>query len=75
MLGGAPHSSDWLAVVNTSVAGFLQLLGLERFEPLLQENGVDMAALQLMTEQHLKDLGLPIGAVVKIRAALARPGV
>jgi hypothetical protein len=74
-VGGVAPGGDWLAVVNTGVAGFLQVLGLERFEPLLQENGVDMAALQLMTEQHLKDLGLPIGAVVKIRAALARPGV
>ena len=57
------HGRPWLGFV---LAG----LGLARFVPLLQEQAVDMAALLLMTEQHLRELGLPLGAVVKIRAAL-----
>ncbi|WIA31432.1 hypothetical protein OEZ86_002330 [Tetradesmus obliquus] len=43
----------------------------KEFEPLLQQQAVDLAALQLMEERHLAQLGLPIGAVVKMKAALA----
>lgn len=43
----------------------------QEYEPLLQQQAVDMAALLLMEERHLRELGLPIGAVVKIKAALA----
>jgi hypothetical protein len=54
-----------------SVAQLLGSIGLTQYVPLLEQQQVDMAALELMEERHLRELGLPIGAVVKIRAALA----
>jgi hypothetical protein len=62
---------SWLQHVNVSVAQLLGSIGLTQYVPLLEQQQVDMAALQLMEERHLRELGLPIGAVVKIRAALA----
>jgi hypothetical protein len=64
---GAP---SWLQHVDVSVEQLLGSLGLSQYVPLLQQQQVDMAALQLMEERHLRELGLPLGAVVKIRAAL-----
>uniref|UniRef100_A0A383WHZ4 SAM domain-containing protein n=1 Tax=Tetradesmus obliquus TaxID=3088 RepID=A0A383WHZ4_TETOB len=61
----------WLSNINQPVGQLLAGLGLQEFEPLLQQQAVDLAALQLMEERHLAQLGLPIGAVVKIKAALA----
>eukprot|EP00877_Chromochloris_zofingiensis_P005226 jgi/Chrzof1/14704/Cz09g12200.t1 len=61
---------QWFQSVNQSAKELLKLLGLEEYEDILEKNKVDMAALQLMSEKHLLDLGLPIGAVVKIKAAL-----
>lgn len=66
--GNAP---SWLQNVNVSVAQLLGSIGLTQYVPLLEQQQVDMAALELMEERHLRELGLPIGAVVKIRAALA----
>lgn len=66
----------WLAGVNQPVSALLHDLGLQSFAPLLEQQAVDMAALRLMSEQHLRELGLPLGAVVKIRAALqAQPAL
>lgn len=61
----------WLSDINQPVHQLLQQLGLLQFEHLLEQQHVDLAALQLMEERHMRELGLPIGAVVKIRAALA----
>lgn len=41
-----------------------------RYHKLLTENEVDWEALPLMTEQHLKELGIPLGPRVKILRAL-----
>jgi hypothetical protein len=65
-----PQAPGWLAGVNLSVAGLLGPLGLLEFEPLLSANAVDMAALQLLSREDLRELGLPLGAVVKLQAAL-----
>jgi hypothetical protein len=65
---------SWLQHVNVSVEQLLSSLGLSQYVPLLQQQQVDMAALQLMEERHLRELGLPLGAVVKIRAALTALG-
>lgn len=60
----------WLGGVNQSVEQLLSRLGLDEYVPVLQQQRIDMAALQLMQERHLRELGLPLGAVVKIAAAL-----
>jgi hypothetical protein len=61
----------WLCNINQPVGELLRGLGLQEYEGLLQQQAVDLAALQLMEERHLRELGLPIGAVVKLKAALA----
>ncbi|KAF6261680.1 hypothetical protein COO60DRAFT_745416 [Scenedesmus sp. NREL 46B-D3] len=61
----------WLCNINQPVGELLRRLGLQEYEALLQQQAVDLAALQLMEERHLRELGLPIGAVVKLKAALA----
>jgi hypothetical protein len=61
----------WLVNINAPVGDLLRGLGLQEYEALLQQQAVDLAALQLMEERHLRELGLPIGAVVKLKAALA----
>jgi hypothetical protein len=65
---------SWLQHVNVSVEQLLSSLGLSQYVPVLQQQQVDTAALQLMEERHLRELGLPLGAVVKIRAALTARG-
>jgi hypothetical protein len=61
----------WLVNINALVDHLLRGLGLQEDEGLLQQQAVDLAALQLMEERHLRELGLPIGALVKLKAALA----
>ena len=56
--------------MNQPVSHLLGVLGLGEFVPVLERNFVDMAALRLLNEKHLMDMGLPIGAVVKLKAAL-----
>jgi hypothetical protein len=60
----------WAAGINQSVAGLLHALGLSEFQPLFEEARVDMAALQLLGREDLRELGLPLGAIVKLLAAL-----
>jgi hypothetical protein len=65
----------WLQFVDVPVAQLLVSLGLDQYVQLLEQQQVDMAALQLLEKQDLLEMGLPIGAVVKIRAAVAAMGV
>ena len=53
--------SDWL-VAN----------GFERFVDLFAENEVDGDALRELTDAHLKELGIPLGARVKLLKAITR---
>ena len=69
--GGAVAPPSLLPGLNQPVGALLAGLGLERFLGKLEEEAVDLAALRLMSEAQLRELGLPLGAVVKIKAALA----
>ncbi|XP_039000919.1 ankyrin repeat and SAM domain-containing protein 4B-like [Hibiscus syriacus] len=51
---------------DTSVEGFLQSLGLEKYAITFQAEEVDMAALVHMTDEDLKVLGIPMGPRKKI---------
>ncbi|GBG88687.1 hypothetical protein CBR_g48217 [Chara braunii] len=53
-----------------AVATFLQSLGLGKYIPSFQAEEVDMAALRHMTEEDLKELGVPMGPRKKIMLAL-----
>lgn len=65
------HLSEAHVISYQTVLLCALLACLQEYEQLLQQQAVDMAALQLMEERHLRELGLPIGAVVKIKAGLA----
>ncbi|RVW33695.1 hypothetical protein CK203_105877 [Vitis vinifera] len=47
---------------DTSVDGFLQSLGLEKYLITFQAEEVDMTALIHMTDEDLKAMGIPMGA-------------
>ena len=48
------------------VASWLRSLGLEQYEAVLRENEVDESVLPDLTEDHLRELGFPLGARLKI---------
>ncbi|KAK9757188.1 hypothetical protein RND81_01G146800 [Saponaria officinalis] len=55
---------------DTSVDGFLQSLGLEKYQIIFQAEEVDMTALEHMTDEDLKAMGIPMGPRKKIMLAL-----
>ena len=54
----------------TTVQDVLVDLGLERYEALFSEHEVDLAALLVLTEEDLADLGLPFGPRKQLLRAL-----
>ena len=50
---------------------WLRTLGLERFEATFRENAIDETVLSDLTEDHLRELGLPLGARIKLLKAIA----
>jgi len=50
---------------------WLRSLGLERFETTFRENAIDETVLPDLTEDHLRELGLPMGARIKLLKAIA----
>jgi class 3 adenylate cyclase/predicted ATPase len=44
---------------------------LERFETAFRDNGIDESVLTHLTQDHLRELGLPLGARIKLLAAIA----
>ncbi len=53
------------------VGSWLRTLGLERFEATFRENAIDETVLSDLTEDHLRELGLPLGARIKLLKAIA----
>lgn len=45
--------------------------GLEGFEAAFRENGIDESVLPQLNQDHLRELGLPLGARIKLLAAIA----
>ena len=58
---------------QVDIASFLGALGLEKYAPVFAENEVDLAALAHLSDEDLKELGLPLGPRRKIIAALREP--
>jgi len=52
------------------LGSWLRTLGLERFEGPLRENAIDETVLSDLTEDHLRELGLPFGARIKLLKAI-----
>lgn len=55
----------------TSVAEWLQSLGLERYADVFARNDVDLAVLPALTDADLQQLGLSLGHRRKLLAAVA----
>ena len=53
------------------LAPLLEALGLQRYGPAFAANDVDFAALRLLSEADLKEIGLSLGHRRKLMAALA----
>jgi class 3 adenylate cyclase/tetratricopeptide (TPR) repeat protein len=53
------------------LASWLRSLGLEQYEPLFRENAIDTDLLHDLTEDHLREMGLPLGARLKLRKAIS----
>lgn len=53
------------------LAVLLEALGLQRYGPAFAANDVDLAALRLLSEADLKEIGLSLGHRRKLMAALA----
>jgi SAM domain (Sterile alpha motif) len=53
------------------LGNWLRSLGLERFEAVFRDNAIDEAVLHDLKEEHLRELGLPLGARIKLLKAIA----
>jgi class 3 adenylate cyclase len=49
----------------------LRSIGLEQYEATLRENDIDFAILPDLTDDHLRELGFPVGARLKLLKAAA----
>jgi class 3 adenylate cyclase len=52
------------------IGGWLRSLGLEKYEAVLRANEIDEAVLHKLNEDHLRELGLPLGARLKLLDAI-----
>jgi hypothetical protein len=57
-----------------TVMVWLRGLGLEQYEAVFRENEIDESVLPDLTEDHLRQLGLPLGARLKLLKAIAALG-
>jgi class 3 adenylate cyclase/predicted ATPase len=53
------------------LGGWLRSLGLEQYEAAFRENAIDDTVLPDLTEDHLREIGIPLGARIKILKAIA----
>src|SRR5258708_1363534 len=57
------------------IAYWLERLGLGQYAQRFAENEIDVAVLPHLTDQDLKDIGIPLGHRRKILAAISEPTV
>lgn len=53
------------------IASWLTRLGLDKYVRVFTENEIDLDALRHLSEDDLKELGLPVGPRRKVLAAIA----
>jgi hypothetical protein len=57
------------------IESWLRSLGLEKYEAVFRDNEIDEAVLHKLTEDHLRELGVPLGARLKLLDILHRAAV
>src|SRR2546422_4132263 len=50
---------------------WLRSVGLEQYEAIFRENAIDETVLHDLTENHLREIGIPLGARLKLLKAIA----
>jgi class 3 adenylate cyclase/tetratricopeptide (TPR) repeat protein len=53
------------------LGGWLRNLGLAQYEAIFRENAIDTDILHDLTEDHLREMGLPLGARLKLLKAIS----
>ena len=53
------------------LGGWLRSLGLEQYEAAFRENAIDDTVLHDLTENHLREIGIPLGTRLKLLKAIA----
>jgi class 3 adenylate cyclase len=53
------------------LGGWLRSLGLEQYEATFHDNAIDDTVLRDLTEDHLREIGIPLGARLKLLKAIA----
>ena len=53
------------------IGAWLRGLGLERYERAFQDGAIDSEVLPELTDEHLRELGLPLGHRLKLLKAIA----
>jgi class 3 adenylate cyclase/predicted ATPase len=56
------------------IDGWLRRIGLEQYAQTFRDNAIDADVLRDLTDQHLRELGLPLGARLKLLRAVAALG-
>ena len=56
------------------LGGWLRSLGLEQYEASFRENAIDDTVLPNLTEDHLREIGISLGARLKLLKAIAALG-
>jgi class 3 adenylate cyclase len=56
------------------LGGWLRSLGLEQYEAAFRENAINDTVLHDLTEDHLREIGIPLGARLKLLKAIAALG-
>ena len=56
------------------IDGWLRGIGLEQYAQTFRDNTIDADVLRDLTDDHLRELGLPLGARLKLLRAIATLG-
>ena len=56
---------------NLDIDGWLRAIGLEQYAQTFRDNAIDADLLCDLTDEHLRELGLPLGARLKLLRAVA----
>jgi class 3 adenylate cyclase/predicted ATPase len=66
------HHARWANLgASMDLGGWLRSLGLEQYEAAFRENAIDETVLHDLTEDHLREIGIPLGARLKLLKAIA----
>ena len=60
--------------LNLEIDGWLRGIGLEQYAQTFRDNAIDADVLRDLTDDHLRELGLPLGARLKLFRAIATLG-